>query len=63
MILFGDTDDVDIYNLSALLTIDIIINQIINILTNYLIKSSVFTKNFCENLFLFYWFIVKCMLY
>ena len=54
MILFGDTDDVDIYNLSALLTIDIIINQIINILTNYLIKSSVFTKSFCENLFLFY---------
>ena len=54
MILFGDTDDVDIYNLSALLTIDIIINQIINILTNYLIKSSVFTKNFYENLFLLY---------
>ena len=33
--LFFGANDVDIYNSLALLTIDIIINQLINILTDY----------------------------
>lgn len=57
---FG-TDDIEIYNLSALLTIDTIINQIINILTNYLIKSSNFAKSFLRKFVSF--LLIYCKMY